>query len=62
MYSPKISEELIPRVYRAAKEARLPMTTWVNRVVERSLPVVVTEPKPTTPQKKEECQYEYSRN
>lgn len=34
MYSPKIREDLIPRIYRAAKEAKLPMTTWVNRVVE----------------------------
>ena len=38
MYSPKISEALIPRIYRAAKEAKIPMTRWVNRVVERALP------------------------
>jgi len=38
MYSPKISEALIPRIYRAAKEAKIPMTRWVNQVVERALP------------------------
>ena len=38
MYSPKISEALIPRVYRAAKEAKIPMTRWVNRAVEQALP------------------------
>lgn len=37
MYSPKISEDLIPRVYRAAKQARLHMTSWVNQAVEKSL-------------------------
>jgi len=38
MYSPKISEDLIPRIYRAAKQQKIPMTRWVNRVVERALP------------------------
>jgi len=38
MYSPKIDEVLIPRIYRAAKEAKLPMTAWVNRAVLRALP------------------------
>jgi hypothetical protein len=38
MYSPKISEDLIPRIYRAAKEQKIPMTHWINRVVERALP------------------------
>ena len=37
MYSPKIDESLIPRVYRAAKAANIPMTTWVNRAVEGAL-------------------------
>ena len=37
MYSPKIDEALIPRVYRAAKAANIPMTTWVNRAVEGAL-------------------------
>ena len=38
MYSPKISEDLIPRIYRVAKEQKIPMTRWVNRVVEGALP------------------------
>ena|SRR5437660_8917673 len=38
MYSPKISEELIPRIYRAAKEEKIPMTRWVNEAVARALP------------------------
>jgi hypothetical protein len=38
MYSPKIDEALIPRIYRAAKAANVPMTTWVNRAVEVALP------------------------
>lgn len=38
MYSPKIREDLIPRIYRAAKGAKLPMTAWVNQAVEKSLP------------------------
>ena len=38
MYSPKISETLIPRIYRVAKSAGIPMTQWVNRVIEQALP------------------------
>ncbi len=37
MYSPQICDELIPRIYEAAKEAGIAMTTWVNQVVERAL-------------------------
>jgi hypothetical protein len=33
MYSPKISEELIPSLYRAAKRERKPMTKLVNRII-----------------------------
>lgn len=48
MYSPKIREDLIPRIYRAAKEADLPMTAWVNRAVEKALPQAAAEQtKPT---------------
>jgi hypothetical protein len=32
MYSPKIREELIPRIYRAAKAAGVARTTWVNQL------------------------------
>jgi hypothetical protein len=38
MYSPKISEDLIPRIYRAAKQEKIPMTRWVNRMIQRALP------------------------
>jgi hypothetical protein len=37
MYSPKISEDLIPLIYRAAKSDRVPMTAWVNQAVENAL-------------------------
>jgi len=48
MYSPKISESLIPRIYRAAKEAKIPMTQWVNRAVEEALCEVPADP-PVSP-------------
>ena len=38
MYSPKIREDLIPRIYQAARNARVAMTTWVNQVLEHALP------------------------
>jgi len=37
MYSPKIREDLIPRIYRTAKSAKVAMTKWVNQVIERAL-------------------------
>ncbi len=37
MYSPKVREDLIPRIYRAAKTAGVPMTRWVNHAVETAL-------------------------
>ena len=33
MYSPKISEVLIPTLYRMARSQGVPMTTLVNRVI-----------------------------
>jgi hypothetical protein len=39
MYSPKIREDLIPKIYRAAKGAKVAMTKWVNRVIEEALPL-----------------------
>ena len=38
MYSPKIREDLIPRIYRAAKGAGIKMTQWVNQAIEEALP------------------------
>ena len=37
MYSPKISEDLIPRLYRLAKKKKTKMTTLVNRFIREKL-------------------------
>lgn len=37
MYSPKIHDDLIPRIYHVAKRAKIPMTRWVNQILERAL-------------------------
>jgi hypothetical protein len=37
MYSPKIREDLIPKIYQAAQKADVPMTVWVNEAVEGAL-------------------------
>ena len=37
MYSPKIDEILIPRIYRTAKKHGVKMTVFVNRILEREL-------------------------
>ncbi len=37
MYTPKISEKLIPILYRIAKEKRVPMTTLVDSIIESFL-------------------------
>jgi hypothetical protein len=37
MYSPKIAEDLIPCLYRKAKERRMPMTSLVNRMLRDAL-------------------------
>jgi hypothetical protein len=37
MYSPKISEELVPVLYRLAKEKRVPMTRFVDRLIRQAL-------------------------
>ena len=33
MYSPKIAEELIPMLYRLAKQRKMPMTRLVNGMI-----------------------------
>lgn len=50
MYSPALREDLIPLVYRAAKEDGVPMTVWVNRVVEAALTARETARLPPTPE------------
>ena len=37
MYQPKIREDLIPRLYRAAKACRQPMTRLVSELLEAAL-------------------------
>ena len=37
MYSPKIDEELIPRLYRLRKLKKIPMTRLVNGILEHAL-------------------------
>ncbi len=37
MYSPKIDEELIPKIYRLGKLKKMPMTRLVNEILQRQL-------------------------
>ena len=37
MYSPKISEELIPVIFRVALAKKMPMTKLVNRILQEYL-------------------------
>ena len=37
MYSPKISEELIPKLYRLAKSKGVKMTALVNEIIEKAI-------------------------
>ena len=37
MYSPKIREDLIPKIYQAAKTEKVKMTTLVNRILEKAI-------------------------
>ena len=45
MYSPKISEKLIPILYRIAKKKRVPMTTLVDSIIQAYLNSVVRDEK-----------------
>jgi len=37
MYSPKIDEDLIPRLYRLARERKVPMTRFVNEHLKTAI-------------------------
>lgn len=37
MYSPRISEDLIPVLYKKAKQANLPMTKYVDALIRDAL-------------------------
>jgi hypothetical protein len=45
MYSPKIDEELIPRLYRLRKLRKMPMTRLVNNILRTVLPELEEEEK-----------------
>jgi hypothetical protein len=48
MYSPKISEELIPIIYRKAKQQKRPMTKVVNDLLREKLTEKVSDQKTET--------------
>ena len=37
MYSPKVDEELVPVLYRLAKERKMPMTRLVDGIIRQAL-------------------------
>ena len=37
MYSPRISEELVPVLYRLAKDRRMPMTRFIDGIIRHAL-------------------------
>jgi len=37
MYSPKIQEDLIPRLYRLAKSKKVPMTKLVDKIIRENM-------------------------
>lgn len=39
MYSPKIAEDLVPRLYHLAKDRKMPMTRLVNAIIRDALVV-----------------------
>jgi len=43
MYSPKIDEELIPRLYRLRKLKKIPMTRLVNGILRSVMPALEEE-------------------
>ena len=54
MYSPKISEELIPIIYRKAKQQKRPMTKVVNDLLREKLTEKVSDQKTETTESTEE--------
>ncbi len=43
MYSPRISEKLIPKIYRVAKAKGVPMTKLVNEILKDALSKIEIE-------------------
>jgi hypothetical protein len=42
VYSPRIREALVPFIYRAAKDRKVPMTVWVNEALAKALELHVS--------------------
>ena len=49
MYSPKISEQYVPVLYRKSKELKIPMTRLVNQIIEKALEDAVDDKNRTVP-------------
>lgn len=54
MYSPKIKEELIPRIYKTAMARGIRMTTLVNEIIEKALGEINNNPSDEGNKQKEE--------
>lgn len=46
MYSPRISEELIPKIYKVAKAKGVPMTKLVDEILDDALSKIEIETVP----------------
>jgi hypothetical protein len=49
MYSPKVSEDLVPQLYKLAKEQKRPMTKVLDGIIRDKL-VEKNKTEPTLPQ------------
>ena len=43
MYSPKISDEYIPVLYKRARDLKVPMTKLVNQIISEALKEVIDD-------------------
>lgn len=53
MYSPKIKEDLIPKIYQKAKSQGIPMTSLVDEIIRDSLSDDKSKPKEVKKNEKE---------
>ncbi len=54
MYNPKIRDELIPKIYEAARAKGIRMTTLVNEIIEKALGQMNNNPSDEGNKQKEE--------
>ena len=54
MYSPKIRDELIPKIYETARAKGIRMTTLVNEIIEKALDEMNNNPSNEGNKQKEE--------